>query len=40
VLASSERKEAARKLLAYLESPAALAVFRKHGFRIVEPSLP
>jgi molybdate transport system substrate-binding protein len=32
VIASSKRQEAARKLLAYLESPAALAVFRKYGF--------
>jgi molybdate transport system substrate-binding protein len=35
VLAASERREAARKLLAYLESPAALAVFRKYGFLIL-----
>jgi molybdate transport system substrate-binding protein len=34
VLAGSER-EAARKLLHYLESPPALAVFRKHGFLIL-----
>lgn len=34
VIASSKRQEAARKLLAYLESPAALAVFRKYGFLI------
>lgn len=36
VLAGSERKEAARKLLHYLHSPPALAVFRKHGFLILE----
>ena len=36
VLAASERKEAARKLLDYLHSPAGLAVFRKHGFLIRE----
>jgi molybdate transport system substrate-binding protein len=34
VLAGSEHKEAARKFLAYLESPRALAVFRKYGFII------
>lgn len=32
VLAGSSRQEAARKLLAYLQSPAALDVFRKYGF--------
>ena len=32
VLAESGRKEAARKLLDYLQSPPALAVFRKYGF--------
>jgi molybdate transport system substrate-binding protein len=36
VLAASERKEAARKLLDYLHSPSALAVFRKHGFLILD----
>lgn len=36
VLVGSERKEAARKLLAYLQSPAALTVFRKHGFQILD----
>ncbi len=35
VLAASERKAAARKLLDYLHSPPALAVFRKHGFLIL-----
>lgn len=35
VLAGSKRPEAARKLLAYLESPKALAIFRKHGFLIL-----
>lgn len=35
VLAGSARPDAARKFLAYLESPAALAVFRKHGFLIL-----
>lgn len=35
VLARSERKEAARKLLEHLRSPSALAVFRKHGFLIL-----
>ena len=35
VLAGSERSEAARKFLAYLESPAALAVFEKYGFLIL-----
>jgi molybdate transport system substrate-binding protein len=34
VLANSERKEAARKFLAYLESPPALEVFRRFGFLI------
>lgn len=36
VLAASEREEAARKLLDYLQSPPALAVFRKYGFLILE----
>ena len=35
VLAGSKRKEAARRLLDYLHSPPALAVFRKHGFLIL-----
>lgn len=35
VLAESGRREAARKFLAYLESPAALGVFRKFGFLIL-----
>lgn len=35
VLAASGRREAARKLLDYLHSPSALAVFRKHGFLIL-----
>lgn len=35
VLAGSRRSEAARKLLAYLTSPKAAAVFRKHGFLIL-----
>lgn len=36
VLAGSERKEAARKLLDWLCSPPALAVFRKYGFLILD----
>lgn len=36
VLAASGRKEAARKLLDWLHSPPALAVFRKYGFLILE----
>lgn len=36
VLAGSERKAAARKLLGYLKSPPALAVFRRHGFLILD----
>jgi molybdate transport system substrate-binding protein len=36
VLAASERKKAACKLLDYLHSPSALAVFRKHGFLILD----
>jgi molybdate transport system substrate-binding protein len=36
VLASSERKEAARKLLDHLHSPSALAVFRRYGFLILD----
>ena len=36
VLAGSERKEAARKLLDYLHSPSALAIFRRHGFLILD----
>jgi molybdate transport system substrate-binding protein len=35
VLAESERPEAARKLLAFLESPPSLAVFRKYGFLVL-----
>lgn len=35
VLAGSERPEAARKLLAWLASPGAAAVFRKYGFLIL-----
>jgi molybdate transport system substrate-binding protein len=35
VLAGSARPDAARKFLAYLESPPALAVFRKFGFLIL-----
>lgn len=34
VVAESNRKEAAKRFLAYLESEPALAVFRKHGFLI------
>ena len=34
VLAGSERKEAARRLLEYLASPPALAVFRRYGFLV------
>lgn len=36
VLADSGRKGAARKLLDYLHSPPALAVFRKYGFLILD----
>jgi molybdate transport system substrate-binding protein len=36
VLADSEHKEAARKLLDYLHSPPALEVFRRYGFLIVD----
>lgn len=36
VLAGSERQEAAKKLLDYLQSPPALAVFRKYGFLVLE----
>jgi molybdate transport system substrate-binding protein len=36
VLAESGHKEAARRLLDYLHSPPALAVFRKYGFLILE----
>ncbi len=35
VLAGSKRKEAARRVLRYLESPAALEVFRRHGFLVL-----
>lgn len=34
VMAESRQQEAARKLLAYLESPAALEVFRRYGFLV------
>jgi molybdate transport system substrate-binding protein len=34
VVSESKRKESALKFLAYLESPPALAVFRKYGFLI------
>lgn len=34
VIAGARRREAARRFLAYLESPAALAVFAKYGFLI------
>ncbi len=34
VIAESKRQEAARRLLAYLESPAALDVFRRYGFLV------
>src|SRR5947209_6251348 len=34
VIADSQRQEAARRLLAYLESPAALDVFRRYGFLV------
>jgi molybdate transport system substrate-binding protein len=34
VIADSKHQEAARRLLAYLESPPALAVFRRFGFLI------
>lgn len=37
VMAESKQQEAARKLLAYLESPPALEVFRKYGFLITSP---
>lgn len=35
VLAGAERKEAARRFLAYLQSAPALEIFRKHGFLIL-----
>jgi molybdate transport system substrate-binding protein len=35
VLAEAEQPAAARKFLTYLESPAALAVFRKYGFLVL-----
>ena len=35
VLANSERKAAARRFLAYLESPGGLAVFRRYGFIVL-----
>jgi molybdate transport system substrate-binding protein len=34
VIARSKRQEAARRFLAYLEAPAALAIFAKYGFLI------
>ena len=34
VMAESRKQETARKLLAYLESPAALDVFRRYGFLV------
>lgn len=34
VISGSKRQEAARRFLAYLESPAALAVFERYGFLI------
>jgi molybdate transport system substrate-binding protein len=37
VMAESKQQEAAQKLLAYLESPAALDVFRRYGFLIASP---
>jgi molybdate transport system substrate-binding protein len=37
VIAGSKRREAARRFLAYLESPAALAIFEKYGFLIPLP---
>lgn len=37
VLAGSDKREAARKFLAHLASPAALDVFRKYGFLILGP---
>ena len=36
VIAGSKQQAAARRFLAYLESPAALEVFRKYGFLIME----
>jgi molybdate transport system substrate-binding protein len=35
VLGGSRQKEAARRFLAHLESPAGLAVFRQHGFLVL-----
>lgn len=37
VMAESRKQAAARKLLAYLESPAALEVFRRYGFLTASP---
>jgi len=37
VVAGSGQRDAARRLLAYLESPAALNVFRRYGFLTVSP---
>ncbi len=36
ILAGTRRPEAARRFLAYLESPPALAVFRKYGFLVLD----
>jgi molybdate transport system substrate-binding protein len=38
VIAGSKHREAARRFLAYLQSPAALEVFRKYGFLTMEPA--
>ena len=35
VIAGSPHQEAARRFLAYLESPAGLAVFRRYGFLVL-----
>jgi len=37
VVATSQRPEAAKKLLAYLESPAAAEVFKRYGFLLIGP---
>jgi molybdate transport system substrate-binding protein len=34
MIAESKHQEAARKLLAYLESPPTLEVFRRYGFLV------
>jgi molybdate transport system substrate-binding protein len=36
ILAGTRRPEAARRFLAYLESPPALAVFQKYGFLVLD----